>query len=136
MPTGAFEQGGGAGGGAPGVEVLVSIERRRRCGQRIRSGDPEVLEQPPEPYPSRLVHPQTPADDVGMKFFEEARVLALDLLERHLPEALVLALHAAQRFGRALAMIEERVVEIEQNGADPPAAATVCAWDACPPSGC
>jgi hypothetical protein len=95
-----------------------------------------VLEQPPEPFTSRLVHPQTPADHVRVKFFEQPGVLPFDLFERHLPEAIVLALHAAQRFGRALAVIEECVVEIEENGADHLPVVTVCAWDGCPPSGC
>jgi hypothetical protein len=53
-----------------------------------------------------------------MKLLEQSRVHLLELPERHRAESRVTLLHGGKRVLRAAAVIEERVVEVEENGSD------------------
>jgi hypothetical protein len=52
-----------------------------------------------------------------VQLLQQGAVRARDLVERAAPEALVKRLDVAQRRLRAVPVIEERVVEVEQDGA-------------------
>jgi hypothetical protein len=53
-----------------------------------------------------------------MELVQQPRVLPLELVERNVSQTVMSLLDAAQRVSGALAVIEQGIVQIEQNGAD------------------
>jgi hypothetical protein len=55
-----------------------------------------------------------------MHFFEHSRMLLFKFVEGDATDAVVGRVHVPKRLGRTAAVIEERVVEIEKDGANRP----------------
>src|SRR4051812_6358890 len=81
----------------------------------LRQHDTNGLEQTPEALTPRLVDAALPGEDLEVQVLEDARVVPLELGE--LRRDGMTAMHVGERRARGGAMVEERVVEIEQDGA-------------------
>ena len=113
-----------------------------RCQQRRRAGDrpsnPDIAravrfgrlcdpifgrlgahrtKQPAEPLAARLFQRQLASRDERVQLLEMRRVQLLEVVERTGLELRMRRVHLAERGTRADAMVEERVVEIEQDRA-------------------
>ena len=99
-------------------EVLGSVQACGRGACLVVNTRTECLEQSAKPLASRIVHSEPPADDREVHFFEQPRVVAFEFVEGDVTEAVVGVLDAPERVCRTAAMIEQRVVEIEENGSN------------------
>ena len=89
-----------------------------RDGERLffRDHTPHFAEQTLKPPDARLLNGQFAAQHSGVQVLENVRGTTLQLDKRNRPERRMALAGVAQRTFRAVRMIEQRVVEIEENG--------------------
>jgi hypothetical protein len=96
-------------------DVGLTIQGRRRCG--LICGGTGLDQQTAEALDARSIDVQRAGQHLQVQGFEVLGVRALEGLERRRQESRMRRVHPLQRGSRALMMVEQRVVEIEQHAA-------------------
>ena len=107
----------GALDGTPGGQIGFAIGRRRRALSIGVAVFPRLREQPAEPFLPGVVESSRSGEDLQVQLLEDARVGLFECIERQSCEGPCDRCTPHQRRPRGMLMIEERIVEIEQDGA-------------------
>jgi hypothetical protein len=110
------EQRLGAADGPADFSVAIAIGGRGELHNGFRRCRTGGGEQPAEPLASRVFERHQSQHDIAMELLEEGRVQSLEIRRGHRTQAAVTEPHGLERVLRATPMIEQRVVEIEENG--------------------
>jgi hypothetical protein len=86
----------------------------------VDPGDAGALEQPLEPEQPRLIQPDLLGQDAQVKALEDSRVFSLQVRRNEIGQRGMAAADRGERLACPMAVIEQGVVEIEQDGAGRP----------------
>ncbi len=122
------QEGTGARHFAPGLDVALAVGRGGPIDGRRIPGDAGSFQEPPKAFEAGFVEADLLGQDPEVQDLEHLGVAPLEIGHVEARECRVAVTDRAERRAGSVAMIEQRVVEIEEDGANHAESAAAAPW--------